>query len=62
MGELLARRRRRRRRRRWRHLEIEIDIQAKKLVLEFSNWILTHVRDIRILRLGFHTEFRAGSI
>ena len=60
MGELLGRRRRRRRRRR--HLEIQVDIQARKLYLKFSNWILTHMRDIRILRPGFYTEFRAGSI
>ena len=58
MGELLGRRRRRRRR----HLEIQVDIQARKLYLEFPNWILTHMRDIRILRPGFYTEFRAGSI
>ena len=57
MGELLGRRRRRRR-----HLEIQVDIQARKLYLEFSNWILTHMRDIRILIPGFYTEFRAGSI
>ena len=56
MGELLGRRRRRR------HLEIQVDIQARKLYLEFSNWILTHMRDIRILIPGFYTEFRAGSI
>ena len=60
MGELLGRRRRRRRRRR--HLEIQVDIQARKLYLEFPNWILTHMRDIRILIPGFYTEFRAGSI
>ena len=34
MGELSARRRRPRR-----HLEIQVDIQAKKLFLEFPNWI-----------------------
>ena len=49
------------RRRRWRHLEIQVDIQAREIFLEFSIWILTHVRDIRILRPGFYTEFRAGS-
>ena len=63
MGELLGRRRRRRRRRcRRRHLEIQVDIQARKLFLEFPNWILTHVGDIRIWIPGFYTEFRAGSI
>ena len=55
MGKLSARRRRRRRRRR--HLEIQVDIQARKLFLEFSNWILTHMRDVRILRLGFYIKF-----
>ncbi len=60
MGELPARCRRRRRRRR--HLEIQVDIQARKLYLEFSNWILTHMRAFGILRPGFYTEFRAGSI
>ena len=59
MGELLARRRRRRRRR---HLEIQVDIQAKKLYLEFPNWILTHMRALVILIPGFYTETRAGLI
>ena len=59
MGKLSARRRRRRRRR---HLEIQIDIQARKLFLEFPNWILTHMRALGILILGFYTEFRAGLI
>ena len=58
MGELLARRRRRRRRR---HLEIQVDILARELYLEFPNWNLTHMRDIRTLIPGFYTEFRAGS-
>ena len=57
MGELLKSRRRRRR-----HLEIQVDIQARKLFLKFSNWILTHMRDIRILIPGFYTELRVGSI
>ena len=46
MGELLARHRRRCRRR---HLELQVDIQARKLCLEFSHRILTHMRDITIL-------------
>ena len=50
------------RRRRRRHLEVQIDILAGELYLEFSNWSLTHMRDIRILRPGFYTEFRAESI
>ena len=44
MGELLARCRRRRRC----HLQIQVDIAARKLFLEFWNWILTHIRDVRI--------------
>ena len=59
--EMSAGRRRRRRRRR-RHLEIQVDILAEELYLEFSNWNLTHMRDIWTLRTGFYTEFRAGSI
>ena len=43
-------------------LELQVDSQARELYLEFSNWILTHMRDIWILRLGFCTEFRATSI
>ena len=58
LGEFLGRRHRRRRR----HLEVQVDIQAGKLYLEFSNWISTHIRDIRILRPVIYTEFRAGSI
>ena len=34
-------------------LELQVDIQARELHLEFSNWILTHMRDIWILRPGF---------
>ena len=44
LGEFLGRRRRRRR-----HLEAQVDILAGKLYLEFSNWILTHMRALRIL-------------
>ena len=44
------------------HLEIQVDIQARQLFLEFSNWILTHMSALGILRPGFYTEFRAGSI
>ena len=62
IGELSARRRRRHRRRRRRHLEIRVDILAGELYLEFSNWNLTHMRDIWIPRLGFYTEFPAESI
>ena len=51
-----------RRRRRRRHLEVEVDILAGKLYLEFSNWILTHMRDMWTLTPGFDTEFRAQSI
>ena len=58
MGELLASRRRHRRR----HLEIRFDIRARKLYSEFPNWILTHMRDIWILRPSLYTEFRADSI
>ena len=43
-------------------LELQVDIQARELFWEFSNWILTHMRDIWILRPGFYTEIRAGSI
>ena len=43
-------------------LEIQVDIRAGKLYLEFSNWILTHMRAFGILRPGFYTEFQAGSI
>ena len=57
MGESSARRCRRRRR----HLKIQVDIQARKLFLEFSNWMLTHMKDIRILIPGFYTAFRAGT-
>ena len=57
LGELLERRRRRRR-----HLEAQVDILAGKLYLEFSNWILTHMRDIGSLIPGFYTEIRAGLI
>ena len=53
---------RRGRRSRRRHLEVQFDIQARKLYLEFSNWISTHMRDIWTLKPGFYTEFRAGSI
>ena len=60
LEKLSARRRRHRRRRR--HLEIQVDVQARKLYLEFPNWILIHMRDIRISRPGFYTESRAGSI
>ena len=45
-----------------RHLEVQVDILAGKLYLEFSNWILTHMRDIGSLIPGFYTEFQAGSI
>ena len=55
MGELSARSRRRRRRRRS-HLEIQVDILAGELYLEFSNWFLTHMRDIWTLRPGFYIE------
>ena len=41
---------------------IQVDIQARKLFGEFSNWILTHMRDIWILKPGFDTAFRAESI
>ena len=58
LGELLGRRRRRRRR----HLEAQVDMQARKLSREFSNWNLTHMRDIWTLRPEFYTEFRAGLI
>ena len=51
-----------RRRRRRRHLEVQVDILAGELYLEFSNWILTHMRALGILIPGFYTEFRAGSI
>ena len=54
LGELLGRRRR--------HLEVQVDILARELYLEFSNWILTHMRDIRILIPRFFAEFRAESI
>ena len=57
LGELLGRRRRRRRR----HLEVQVDILAGELCLKFSNWILTHMRALGILRPGFYTEFRARS-
>ena len=53
---------RRRRRRRRRQLEIQVDILAGELYLEFSNWMLTHMRVLGILRPGFYTEFRAGLI
>ena len=56
--EFLGRRRRRRRR----HLEVEVDIQARKLCLEFSNWILTHMGALGILIPGFDTGIRAGLI
>ena len=59
LGEFLGRRGRRRRRR---HLEVQVDIQARKLCLEFSNWILTHMRALGILRPWFYTEFQAGCI
>ena len=42
--------------------EVQVDILAGKLYLEFSNWILTHMRDIWTLRPGFCTEFRAESL
>ena len=58
MGELSARRRGRYHR----HHKIQIYIQARKLIGEFSNWTLLHMRDIRILIPGFYTEFRADSI
>ena len=57
LGELLGRRRRRRR-----HLEVQVDIHARELYLEFSNWILTHVRALGILIPEFYTEIRAESI
>ena len=34
------------------HLELQVDIQARELYLEFSNWILTHMRDIWIFVTG----------
>ena len=55
IGELLANRR-------WRHLEIQVDVLAGALYLEFSNWNLTHMGDIKILIPGLYTEIRAGSI
>ena len=33
-----------------------------KLYLEFSNWILTHMRTLGMLIPGLYTEFRAGLI
>ena len=42
--------------------EVQVDILAKELYLQFSNWILTHMRALRILTPGFYTEFRVGSI
>ena len=45
-----------------RHLEVQVDILAGELFLEFSNWMLAHMRALGILRPGFCTEFRAGSI
>ena len=33
---------------------------SRKLYLEFGNSMLAHLRDIKIWRLGFHAEFRAG--
>ena len=64
LGEFLGRQRcrRRRRRRRRRHLEVQVDILAGELYLEFSNWILTHMRALGILIPGFYTEIRAGLI
>ena len=47
-----------RRRRRRRHLEV----QVRKLCLEFSNWVLTHMRALISLIPGLYNEFRAGSI
>ena len=65
--ELSVRRRRRRRLRGRRHVEIQVDILAGNYIqyyfnLEFSNWILTHMKALRILIPGFYTEFQAGSI
>ena len=57
LGEFLGRRRRCRR-----HLTVQVDSQARKLFLEFSNWILTHMRALGILIPGFYTEIWTGSI
>ena len=40
-------------------VEIQVDIQARKLFLEFSDWTLTHMRALIVLRPGFWTEIRA---
>ena len=50
LEELFARRRRRRR-----DVEFQVDIRARTLFLEFSDWTLTHMRALRILRPGFYT-------
>ena len=38
------------------YTSIQVDILARELYLEFSNWILTHMRDIWTLRPGFYSR------
>ena len=43
-------------------MSIQVDILARELCLQFSKWMLIHMRDIWTFTPGLYTEFRAGSI